>query len=112
MTNIGQMQIVDPKALKDGEFLKPPGWCVFTHDIDGPFLDTGININEIDPRGYVHVPFVEAMGRAVGMVPKYEVDALKERLDAMEESFNEVSKQLDAIRVLDPGILGVSNGSS
>lgn len=74
-----------------------PGYCIFTKDLDGPYLDTGFWINEIDPYAYIHVPFVETMGRAVGMVPKHEVEALQEKARLMAEELVELREKVEAL---------------
>lgn len=77
-----------------------PGFCIFTKDVEGPFLDTGRWIDQIDPYGYVHVPFVEEMGRAVGMVPAGEVEALKERVDVLGRALNDTRTLLEAMQTV------------
>jgi hypothetical protein len=85
------------KVVDRSEAINNPGYCIFTKDIDGPFLDTGTWINDINPYGYIHVPFVEAMGREVGMVPRSEFERLAEKATAMAEELSELREQADAL---------------
>lgn len=78
------------KIVTKDSGLNAPGYCVFTHDIDGPFLDTKKWINDIDPYGYVQVEYVKEMGRAVGMVDPDDVKALKQRVAEMALELEEL----------------------
>lgn len=61
----------------------PPGNCLVTGDIEGPFFDFGDKVC-VDPRVYVHVPVIEACARKLGMVPKAEVEELKRQITLLE----------------------------
>lgn len=82
----------------------PPGKCLLSGDIDGPFLDTRTYASEIDPYIYIHVPVAEKIGRSVGMVSgqKYEnaqekIAALTAEVERLTAENDEMSKALDAI---------------
>lgn len=85
-------ELLDGKPSGDPVGLMEPGYCVFTKDIDGPYLDTEFQITDIYPRAYIHVGFVETMGRAVGMVPKHEYDQVAEENEKLRLA-------LDALKV-------------
>lgn len=94
------MRIIDKKA-NPGEVLNFPGVCVFTRDSEGPFLDTGTYLNAreldgVDPYAYIHVQKVVDMGRAVGMVPKEDVERLQEQVEAYAAKVDELRELLDA----------------
>lgn len=83
------------------------GECKLSRDIDGPFLDTGFWINEIDPYLVIHVPVVEAMGRACGMKSAEEYAALEAKVEDLKaqvaeygEQAAEFEKALDGIAAL------------
>lgn len=80
----------------------PPGQCLFSQDIEGPWIDTGLVAPWIRPYGYLSVNYVESLARELlGMVPAREVNALKERLDSYEgqikalQSFVEANENLE-----------------
>ena len=74
-----------------------PGLCLFTAELEGPFLDTERWISYTDPYGYISVSFVEEMGRAVGMVDAQEVAALKAQLAQYGQKLAELQGIADAI---------------
>ncbi len=77
-----------------------PGLCLFTGDIDGPFLDLKRWVSYVDPYAYVHVPFVKEMGRAVGMIePEEFADALAQLAEAKAE-LAEVKAELAEARTV------------
>lgn len=88
------------KIVQKDSGLQAPGWCVFTHDIDGPFLDTERWINEVDPRGYVQVSFVEEMGRAVGMISRSEVEAIQEQLSEAQAELASLKDLLERVEIV------------
>jgi hypothetical protein len=89
----------------------PPGKCIATGDIDGPFIDTGCWANVVgQTRIYLHAPAVQFWAQELlEMVPKAEVDALREQLAsyaervASLERFAEAHQSLaDAIEEMQP----------
>lgn len=74
-----------------------PGCCIFTGAGEGPFLNLGRKITHIEPHAYVHVPFVEEMGRAVGMASADEVKALEERIEDLEADNEALSIAWEAL---------------
>lgn len=89
------------KIVTKDSGLNAPGYCVFTKDVDGPFLDTKRWLNDIDPYGYVQVDYVKEMGRAVGMVDPGDVAALKQRVSEMALELEELRKIAGAIEDYD-----------
>ena len=85
------------RVVDKSEAINNPGYCIFTKDIDGPFLDTGTWINDINPYGYIHVPMVEAMGREVGMVPRHEVEAIQVKFAAALAELQELRQKVEAL---------------
>lgn len=82
--------------------VKPPGKCIVTGDIDGPFIDTGCYAGEIDPYVYLHVPYVEQAARELlGMVSKEEVEKLKADLAEMAAKIGPLQEFVDAHGALD-----------
>lgn len=82
-----------------------PRVCVFTGSDDGPFLDTETwlnarDLNGVDPYGYISVQKVIDMGRAVGMVPKDEVDALREQVANLDRKYQVLAQYAEAIEGL------------
>ena len=83
---------------------EPPGNCIITGDIDGPFIDTGRDI--IDPsnyelkyRVYIHAPYVEFnLARdLLGMVSKDDVKALEDERDDLQEQLDALQMAFDAL---------------
>lgn len=77
-----------------------PGKCVVTGDIDGPFLDCGL---EYENRGYwhhlyLHLPWIEEMGRKhCGMVSATDYQALKDELKAKDEELEVLQIAFEAL---------------
>lgn len=95
------MEVVTKQTVSVSGQMGVPGVCVLTGDGDGPFLDTQIVLNTrtygtVEPWAIITVQKVIDMGRAVGMVPKEDVERLRERVDAQDERVRELEKLLDA----------------
>lgn len=78
-----------------------PQKCLFTGDIDGPFIDTGV---KFDPGGslythaYIHAPYWEQVARELlGMRPASEVEAMQEQVKALGEEIEGLREQLNAM---------------
>lgn len=96
------MKIVD-KATQ------APAKCALTGDIDGPFIDTGCWLPEVDPYIYLHVPIVEQMARdLLGMVPEKEVAELEEAVEHLTEVVKEQRQELDAFKTVKKALSRVS----
>lgn len=81
---------------------KPPGKCIVTGDIDGPFIDTGTYAGEIDPYIYLHAPYVEQLARELlGMVPASDVEKLQADLVEMAAKIEPLQRFVDAHAALD-----------
>lgn len=92
------MKVIDRQEANE----RGLGDCILTGDIDGPFLDTGYLIQEIDPYVTIHVPVVEAMGREVGMVTAKEHDDLKAEISNLQSLVAEYGEKVDELhRALD-----------
>jgi hypothetical protein len=73
---------------------KPPGKCIASRDIEGPFIDTGNNITE---RGRVYLScrwVKEAAAEFCDMVPLEEVE---ERFATLEDQVKEQAKKLASL---------------
>lgn len=78
----------------------PPGKCLITHDIDGPFLDCGIKfeVRGYWNRMYLHLPWIEEQARKhLGMVPRSELAALKDEKAALEDELEALQMAFDAL---------------
>jgi len=86
-----EAQIVDKALL-------PPGKCIATGDIDGPFIDTGCWANVLgQTRVVLHAPAVEYWARELlEMVPKAEVEALREQVDSYAEKIAQLERFVEA----------------
>src|SRR5206468_4161596 len=92
------------------------GWCILTHDIDGPFLDTDTYTSEpVDLKGangtqssdvpqsgriYISTGMVTHMARHLGMVPKTDTEPLLKRLAEQEAEIERLDKGLAALGTL------------
>ncbi len=81
--------------------VQPPGKCLLTGDIDGPFVDTGTWTGVTDAHMYFHVPAVEALGRTVGMVPREQVEELRRRLDEQNVRIETLRGEIEAFKTLE-----------
>lgn len=75
----------------------PPGQCLFSQDIDGPWIDLGLVAPWVRPHGYLSVKYVEGLARdLLGMVPGETIEILKEQLASYEERIEELQAFVDA----------------
>lgn len=75
----------------------PPGQCLFSQDQEGPWIDTGLCAPWVKPYGYLGVKYVESLARdLLGLVPKSEVDALAEQLEAYKGRIEELESFVKA----------------
>lgn len=80
------------KVVKQAD--RPPGKCIASRDIEGPFIDTGNNITE---RGHVYVScrwIKEVAQEFMDMVPREEVE---ERFADLEAQVKEQAQRLQAL---------------
>ena len=72
-----------------------PGKCAVTADIDGPFIDCGIEYENRNywTRLYLHAPWVEQVARdCLNMVPRSEIAALEARVKEAEAKLDDQEK--------------------
>lgn len=78
----------------------PPGKCVVSGDIDGPFVDMGIryeNRNQYQ-RLLIHAPIIEQVARdLLGLVPRSEIEALEDRAETAEQEAAALQAAFDAL---------------
>lgn len=87
-------QIVDKAAWG-------PGQCLFSQDIEGPWVDTGVRVPWVNPYGYVSVRYWRDVARELlGMVPVEEVQGLRERVEAMGEEIARLQEIVDTEKKL------------
>ena len=85
---------MDPRIVKQAE--RPPGQCLFSQDIDGPFIDLGIIAPWVRPHGYLSVSYVENLASdLLDMVPRKEVE---ERAGELEERVKGYAEEIDRLR--------------
>ena len=74
-----------------------PGQCLFSQDIDGPWIDTGVMAPWVSPYGYISVNYVEGLARdLLEMIPRYEVDAKVKELENRLAKYAAKVEQLSA----------------
>lgn len=79
----------------------PPGQCLFSQDIDGPWIDLGLIAPWIRPYGYLSVKYVEGLAKdLLEMVPRSEVAELAERLEKQAEEISSLREILEAMETL------------
>lgn len=61
------------------------------------FIHTGVILTDLDPEVFISAAAAEEMGKLIGMVPEKEVDALRERVKAMEEESAQLHAKFDAL---------------
>jgi hypothetical protein len=77
---------------------QPPGKCIVTGDIDGPFIDTGRDmVDPLNPnmvfRVYLHAPYVEQLARILGMVQGEDQIELEEQLESLSVAFDALTHE-------------------
>lgn len=90
---------MDPHIVEQANM--PPGQCLFSGDLEGPFIDLGIVAPWVKPYGYLSVSYVEYLARdLLGMVSgkevEKEVDALKDQLAAYGAKIEQLQAFVDA----------------
>ena len=90
----------------DSTYVPPagPGVCVLSGQTEGEFLDTGRVIPFHEPYGLFHVPMVESMGRAVGMVPRSEYDEMMEVFQGTLEDLVEAKDEIEKLKAAMEGL--------
>lgn len=77
-----------------------PGHCVITHSAVGPFVDTGIDFDDLPTFGrlYIGKAAVETMaGLFFGMVPAERLTATEDQLAAAQERITELEATIAAM---------------
>lgn len=88
-----------PKIVETAE--RVPARCIVSSEIDGPFIDTGTYAGETDPYIYLSVSYITEVARdLLGMVPKKEIDTLREQVEAMKVKLERLEKVEDAVTVI------------
>lgn len=96
------MEVVTKETVIQSGRMAVPGLCIFTLDGEGPFLDTGTiinakDLNGVDPYALISVAKVRDMGRAIGMVPREEIEELKAQLDEYAAKLEDLQRLADAL---------------
>lgn len=69
----------------------PPGQCLFSQDIDGPWIDLGLVAPWVRPYGYLSVKYVEGLAKdLLDMVPRSEVETLANQLETWKGRVKEL----------------------
>lgn len=87
-----------PQVVQRAAF--PPGKCIVTHDIDGPFLDCGIKYEVAGywNRMYLHLPWIEEQARKhLGMVPRAELEAVEAEKEALLDDLEALNIAFEAL---------------
>ena len=88
-------QIVDQAPM-------PPGQCLFSQDIDGPWIDTGLVAPWIRPYGYLSVKYVEELAKDVlGMVPRSKVTKLMKDCENLAQEIERLRETIETMERLD-----------
>jgi hypothetical protein len=90
---------MDPHIVDQAHFA--PGQCLFSQDLEGPFIDTGLVAPWIRPYGYLSVRYVKGLAEdLLDMVPRSEieneVEALEDRLAAYGQRIEQLEAFVDA----------------
>ena len=78
-----------------------PGCDFFTRSVRGPFIDTGVDIEETTPLGhriYVCEDTVGEWARMFGWISPDQAEAVRKDRDAAEEDAKRYREELDSIR--------------
>lgn len=94
----------DPHIVTQAPF--PPGQCLFSQDIDGPWIDLGVVAPWIRPHGYLSVKYVEGLARDVlNMIPEdvvqTQIAELREQLDSYQTKFEKLEAFANATAELE-----------
>ena len=87
----------------------PPGKCLVTHDIDGPFLDCGIKYEVAGywNRMYLHLPWIEEQARKhLGMVPRSELADLEAENETLRDDIEALNLAFDALTTAKEKVVG------
>jgi predicted translin family RNA/ssDNA-binding protein len=73
----------------------PPRACVVSNRIDGDFIDFQKSVDALRPTHlYVRRSVVEEAAELCGMVPRSEVEEVRETLKAVSERLDEMKEQM------------------
>ena len=79
-----------------------PHSCLATGRNDGEIIDFGRDVVGIDPHVYLKAGIVrEAAVELLGMVPREEVEELRERLSALEEKAARQDELIEAVSTIE-----------
>ena len=90
------MRVVEKKP-----FQLAPHTCSVTGRDDAPMIDFEVDISGLDQHLFVRCSTIEDAAKMLGMVPKSEFKAIKERFEALEERFSQVQSIALAIQRVD-----------
>lgn len=83
----------------------PPGQCLFSQDIDGPWIDLGLVAPWVRPYGYLSVKYVEGLAKdLLDMVPQTEVSKLADRVERQAEEIDRLRETLEAMQTLESSL--------
>lgn len=90
---------MDPRIVDSAQM--PPGQCLFSGDIEGPFIDLGLRAPWVNPYGYLSVRYVEDIAsKLLEMVPQARVSELEDQLAALGAEIDQIRAEVEAERHL------------
>lgn len=90
--------------ITEAPFHAYPYACAVTGRDDGPVVDFAIELEGVDPHLYLRLSVIEEAGKLIGMVPKAQVDEVRQRLSDLAEELVEAQRQIAAYEQIKEGI--------
>lgn len=88
--------------IVDGPLNNAPHECAVSKSANGPFIDFNVDCKGIDPHIYIKASLIEDVARELlGMVPKKDVDALADQLEAAQARLEKLERTDEAIKELE-----------
>ena len=100
MVYVAHNQIIDAPALS-------PGCDFFTRSTRGPFIDTGVDIDNYTPdaRIYVSEDTVGEWARMLGWISPPQAEAYSETLDDLERDYCDLKDEVERLRAVEAALV-------
>lgn len=84
-----------------------PGCCLLTRTSDGPFIDTGIDIEDLDPIGriYIATSTVSDLAQGLGYAPPVATARMREHLAQLEVQIADHSATIAGLTAANTALL-------
>jgi hypothetical protein len=88
---------MDPRIVDHPEL--PPGCCFLSRTSDGPFVDTGLDVDDLDPIGRIYLAesTIADLAQHLGFAPPVASARARDRIDELEKLLDEAESAVKAL---------------